>query len=55
LVTFHTALGLQAEAAPNPSLAIEHYLLAMDSSLSEWYDYTLSKARIEKLRGKGDK
>ena len=51
-VTYHTALGLQAESDRRPDVAIEHYLRALDSSLKEWYEYNLSKARIENLRGK---
>jgi len=52
LLTLHTALGLQAEGDRKPALAIAHYLEALESPLEDWYEYSLAKARIAKLRAK---
>lgn len=48
-VTLHTALGLMLEARGDIEAAAENYRQALDSGLSDWYEYNLAKARIERL------
>ncbi len=50
LVTAHTALGFWAEGSGEKEKAIEHYKVALESLMDDWFEFDLARERIKSLR-----